>query len=111
MTTEQNEPNKVATLQYKGKKTPIVSAIGENEQAKEILELAKKHNVPVYEDEDLVNLLTKIDIGDAVPAELFEWVASAIAFAFFARNEVPEGFSPTATKAAYDKVRKTYSDV
>jgi flagellar biosynthesis protein len=111
MTSENTEPNKAATLQYKGKKTPIVSAIGENEQAKEILELAKKHKVPVYEDKDLVNLLTQINIGEAVPAELFEWVASAIAFAFFARNEVPEGFSVTETKTAYDKVRKTYSDV
>lgn len=110
MSTDKAEPNKVATLQYKGRKTPIVSAIGENEQAKEILQLAKKHKVPVYEDEELVNLLTNINIGEAVPPELFEWVASAIAFAYFARNEVPEGFSPTATKAAYDKVRKTYSD-
>jgi len=102
--------NKAATLQYKGRKTPIVSALGENEKAQELLALAQKHDIPVYEDEDLVNILSQIDIGDAIPPELFEWVASALAFSFFAKNEVPEGFSPTATKTAYDRIRKTYTE-
>ncbi|TXR53734.1 EscU/YscU/HrcU family type III secretion system export apparatus switch protein [Reinekea thalattae] len=102
--------SKAATLKYRDRKTPIVSAVGENQQAEAILALAKEHQVPVYEDPELVNLLCQIDVGRAVPAELFEWVASAIAFSFFARNEVPEGFSPTATKTAYDRVKKTYTD-
>lgn len=109
--SEENKKTKAASLQYKGHKTPVISALGENEQALEIIRLAKEHKVPVYEDEELVNLLSRIDVGQQVPAELFEWVASAIAFAFFARNEVPEGFSPTETHTAYDRVRKTYSDV
>jgi len=103
--------NKAATLKYKGLKTPIVSAFGENEQAQAILKLAQQHQIPVYQDEDLVNILSQLDIGKAVPPELFEWVASVLAFAFFAKNEVPEGFSPTATRAAYDRVRKTYGDL
>lgn len=99
---------KVATLKYKGRKTPILSALGENDQARQIMELAQKHNIPVYEDEDLVNILTHLDVGQAIPPELFEWVASVLAFSFFARNEVPEGFSATATRSAYDRIRKTY---
>jgi len=105
-----NTNQKVATLKYKGRKTPIVSAFGENDQAKLILEMAKQHNVPVYEDEDLVNILSQLDVGQAIPPELFEWVASVLSFAFFARNEVPDGFSPTATHTAYSKVRNTYSE-
>lgn len=108
MTDEK--PQKAATLNYKGRKTPIVSAFGENEQALELIKLAKEHNIPVYQDEDLVNVLSQLDMGKAIPPELFEWVASAIAFAFFARNEVPEGFSPTQTRLAYDKIRKTYGE-
>lgn len=100
-----------ATLKYKGRQTPIVSAFGQNEQADAILQLAKEHNIPVYKDEDLVNVLAQLDIGQAIPPELFEWVASVLAFAFFARNEVPDGFSPTETKSAYDKVRKAYTDI
>lgn len=102
--------NKVATLKYKGRKTPIISALGENEQAHAILKLAQEHNIPLYEDADLVNILSHLDVGQAVPAELYEWISCVLAFAFFAKNEVPEGFSPTATRSAYDRVRKAYSD-
>lgn len=112
MTDSKNKTNavdKVATLKYKGRTTPIVSAFGENETALEILKLAKKHNVPVYEDESLVQILSQLDVGQAVPKELFEWVAGILAFSFYAKNEVPEGFSPTATRSAYDKVRNKYS--
>lgn len=105
-----DEPAKAATLKYKGRQTPIVSAFGENEQAQAILKIAKEHKIPVYQDADLVNVLAQLNVGNAVPPELFEWVASVLAFAFFARNEVPEGFSPSATRTAYDKVRQTYSD-
>jgi flagellar biosynthesis protein len=101
---------KAATLKYKGRTTPIISALGENTQALEMLALAKENGIPVYEDEDLMNILSRLDVGQAIPAELYEWIASVLAFAFFARNEVPEGFSPTATHSAYDKIRKTYSD-
>lgn len=108
--TTNKPPAKAATLQYKGKKTPIVSAIGMSEQALAMLDIAKQHNIPVYQDEELINLLTQLEIGQEIPAELFEWIATILAFAFFARNEVPEGFSPLSTHNAYDKVRKTYGD-
>lgn len=101
---------KAATLKYKGRKTPIMSAFGENDLAKEMLALAKEHNVPIFEDADLVNLLSQMDIGRAIPPELYEWIASVLAFAYFARNEVPEGFSQTETKTAYKKIRDAYLD-
>lgn len=99
---------KAATLRFKGRKTPIISALGENEVADELIKLAKEHNVPVYQDEDLVNVLTRLELGQAIPQELYEWVASALAFAFFIRNEVPDGFSPTQTRSAYQRVKDTY---
>lgn len=103
-----DKPTQVATLHYRGRQTPIVSALGENEQAKAILALAEKHGVPVYADRDLVAVLSQLDVGQAIPPELFEWVASVLAFSFFAKNEVPAGFSHTATHVAYDRLRKTY---
>lgn len=111
--TKNNEPaqhTSVATLKYKGRKTPIISALGQNEQAQAILAIAQAHDIPVYQDEDLVNILANLDVGQNIPEELFEWVACVLAFSFFAKHEVPEGFSPTATHSAYDKLRKTYSD-
>jgi flagellar biosynthesis protein len=55
-----------------------------------------------------VNILAQLDVGQAIPPELYEWVASVLAFSFFARNEVPEGFSVSGTHTAYDRIRKTY---
>ncbi|MEJ2043217.1 MAG: EscU/YscU/HrcU family type III secretion system export apparatus switch protein [Reinekea sp.] len=101
---------KAATLKYKGRKTPILTAIGEDGFAEEMIALAKACHVPCYEDEDLVNLLSRLETGHAIPPELYEWIATVLAFAFYARNEVPEGFSPTQVRTAYDKLRKTYSE-
>ena len=101
---------KAATLRYRGRKTPILTAIGEDETAQQMIALAQACDIPCYQDEDLVNLLVRLETGTAIPAELYEWIAAVLAFAFFARNEVPEGFSPAATRSAYDKLRKAYSD-
>ena len=97
-----------AALTYSGKRTPIVSALGIDEQAEEILRLAREYDVPVYQDEDLVHILQQMNVGQAIPPDLYEWVARVLAFAFFLRDKVPEGFSPTATRSAYQRVRDAY---
>lgn len=107
MTKNDTEP-KAAALTYTGKHTPIVSALGVNEQAEEILRLAREHEVPVYQDEDLVHILNQLNTGQEVPSDLYEWVARILAFSFFLRDRVPEGFSPSATKSAYQRVRDAY---
>jgi len=106
---KQKTKNQAAALEYKGHKTPIVSALGSDEMADAIVELAKKHDVPIYQDEDLVNILTRLNTGQDIPPALYEWVAGILAFSFFLRDEVPEGFSPTATRSAYQKVRDAYA--
>lgn len=110
--SDQKRPAETAAaaLTYSGKRTPIVSALGVNEQAEEILRLAREYQVPVYQDEDLVHILNQLDIGQAIPPDLYEWVARILAFAFFLRDKVPEGFSPTATRSAYQKVRDAYGE-
>ncbi len=107
MSKNETEP-KAAAITYSGKRTPIVSALGVNEQAEEILKLARENGVPVYQDEDLVHILSQLDTGQAIPPELYDWVARVLAFSFFLRDKVPEGFSPSATKSAYQRVREAY---
>jgi flagellar biosynthesis protein len=109
MTDSEQSSNKAAALEYKGQKTPIVSALGTDTVADEIVALAKKHDVPIYKDEDLVNILTRLNSGQDIPPALYEWVAGILAFSFFLRDTVPDGFSPTATRSAYQKVREAYS--
>lgn len=43
--------------------------------AENILEEAKKQNIPVYKDEKLATLLTEIGIGAQIPEELYDIMA------------------------------------
>lgn len=57
---------------------PKVIAKGKGIVAEKILE--KGGDIPVFEDEALVNELDKIDIGSNIPPELYEAVAQVLIF-------------------------------
>jgi flagellar biosynthesis protein len=58
---------------------PRVTAKGEGELARRILELARTHDVPVREDADLVELLAAAELGAEIPVELYQSVAELLA--------------------------------
>ena len=61
---------------------PRVVGIGRGYVAKKMLETAKEHSVPVEEDEALVRSLSKPDIGQEIPEELYTAVAEILAFLY-----------------------------
>lgn len=61
---------------------PRVKAKGEGEVAKKIIELAEREDVPLYEDEDLVELLYGLDLEEQIPPSLYEVVAEVFAFLY-----------------------------
>lgn len=72
---------KAAALKYEaGYEAPVVSAAGVGFVADKIIEEAKKNNVPVVIDKELTELLTNVNVGDSIPAELYEAVAKIIAY-------------------------------
>ena len=66
-----------------GKSVPKVSASAMGKLAERILEIAKENDIPVYEDQDLANSLRYLDVGMALPEELFPVVAEIIAHIHF----------------------------
>ncbi len=50
---------------------PIVIAAGMGYTAEKIIEIAAKNQVPVYEDASLATMLSRLEIGTAVPEELY----------------------------------------
>ena len=48
--------------------------------AEQIIEEAKKADVPFYQDNELAQTLSKLNIGDAIPPELYEVVAEILVF-------------------------------
>ncbi len=69
---------------------PKVVAKGQGEIAKKIIELAKKHNIPIVEDPLLVDSLIKIDLYREIPPELYEAVAKILAYILRQTGKLPQ---------------------
>jgi flagellar biosynthesis protein len=79
---DRSAPVAVA-LRYDGTGAPQVTAKGQGLVAEQILKLAKEHGVPLYEDGALVELLSRLDLGEEIPRSLYVAVAQVIAFAYW----------------------------
>ena len=61
---------------------PRVVGIGKGHLAKKMLEAAKANSVPVKEDEALAKSLSKLNVGQEIPEELYQAVAEVLAFLY-----------------------------
>ena len=68
-------------LMYDGD-APFVLSVAENYLFDKMLEIAKKNNIPIYEDKNLAELLSRLPAGTAVPEDLFKAVAKVFAFCY-----------------------------
>ena len=59
---------------------PKVIASGTGALAERIIEKAKEADVPIHRDDDLAKTLSKLEIGDLIPVELYEVVAEILVF-------------------------------
>ncbi|MEY2370627.1 EscU/YscU/HrcU family type III secretion system export apparatus switch protein [Lysinibacillus capsici] len=62
--------------------SPTVVAKGKGKIAENILARANEHNVPIYEDPNLVQLLGQLDLNESIPEELYQAVAEVFAFIY-----------------------------
>ena len=88
-------PRQAIALSYDGQQAPILSAKGDDELAEAILAIAREHEVPIYENAELVKLLARMELGDQIPEALYLTIAEIIAFAWQLRGKAPEGFTDT----------------
>jgi flagellar biosynthesis protein len=66
----------------KNDKAPRVIAKGRGDIAAKIIAVAKEHNVPLYEDKNLIQILEALDLETEIPAELYRAVAEVLAFIY-----------------------------
>ena len=57
-----------------------ILATGKGAVAEKIIQKAKESDVPLYKDNKLANTLSKLQIGDMIPPELYEVVAEILVF-------------------------------
>jgi flagellar biosynthesis protein len=89
----RHTPKQAIALTYDGKNAPILSAKGDEELAEAILAIAREYEVPIYENAELVSLLARLELGDAIPEQLYRCIAEIIAFAWYLKGKCPPGSS------------------
>lgn len=81
MEESRERPKQAIALSYDpDDNAPVVVASGRGALAERIIERAKEAKVPVHEDDKLAETLSRLEIGDAIPPELYEAVAEILVF-------------------------------
>ncbi|RUS46388.1 EscU/YscU/HrcU family type III secretion system export apparatus switch protein [Cohnella sp. AR92] len=77
-------PRKAVALKYSPERgaAPVVVAKGQGVIAEEIVKKAKENGVPIQEDNSLVEVLSKLDLEQEIPPELYKLVAEVLSFVY-----------------------------
>jgi len=80
---------KAVALKYDKEKNqaPVVSAKGEGKTAQKIIQIAKENGVPLKKDEDLVELLSKVELDKEVPPQMYKAIAEVFSFIYSITKE------------------------
>jgi flagellar biosynthesis protein len=82
-----------AALEYDAERdaAPRVVARGRAAIAEGIIALAREHNIPIQSDPGLVSLLSRLEIDQQIPVELYQAVAEILAFVYRANSRCGSG--------------------
>lgn len=82
-----------AAIQYDNRMdaAPKVIARGRGAIAEKIIALARKNDIPIKSDPALVQILSKLEIDEQIPVELYKAVAEILAFVYSANNRYRDG--------------------
>lgn len=78
---EKNKVKQAIALEYDpSDAAPKVVASGRGLLAEKIIEKAKESDVPIHRDDKLADTLSRLEIGEMIPPELYEVVAEILIF-------------------------------
>lgn len=81
MKEEHNPKQKAVAISYnKNDIAPSVIGKGQGYMAEKIMNVAKEEDIPIIKDTKLVEELTKINLGENIPPELYQVVAELLVF-------------------------------
>src|SRR3954462_6915246 len=77
-------PKRAVALKYEPEKgsAPTLIAKGQGVIAEEIMRRAQENGIPVQEDPSLVEVLSKLDLNQEIPPELYTLVAEVLSFIY-----------------------------
>lgn len=78
---EKKKNKQAVALSYNPQEdAPKIIAAGKGALAERIIEKARDAQVPIHQDDKLADTLSRLDIGDMIPPELYEVVAEILVF-------------------------------
>ena len=79
---KDGKPKQAIALAYDPNEdgAPRVIASGQGLVAEKIIDAAKEQDIPIHEDSKLADTLSKLEIGEMIPPELYEVVAEILVF-------------------------------
>ncbi len=89
MERKRETRERAAALRYTPEKdrAPKVVAKGSGAVAEKIIELARKHGVPIKEDPVLIEILSRLDLFQEIPPAVYAVVAEILAFIYKLNKE------------------------
>jgi len=81
---KKQKKKRAVALRYDASKdaAPKITAKGQGAIAEKIIELAREAGVPVKEQSDLVEILSKLDLNSEIPPETYVIVAEILAWVY-----------------------------
>lgn len=88
---KKKRPPRAVALRYEHQKddAPRVVAKGRGEIAEKIIEIARDHGITIYEDDELVEVLSRLDLDQMIPPELYQAIAEVLAFVYRLNGRAP----------------------
>jgi flagellar biosynthesis protein len=75
-----DETRLAIALHYEKGGAPVVVAKGRGTIGAKIVEIAKAHDIPIEENEILAGALSKVELGEEIPPDLYKAVAEVLVF-------------------------------
>ena len=82
---------KAVALSYDAQKqnAPRMVAKGSGLLAERLIELAREYQIPIHQDADLTEILSRLDLNQEIPPETYLLVAEILAFIYRTNQEMP----------------------
>ena len=88
MKQESSTRRQAAALRYEPKqdRAPRLIAKGQGALAEKLIELARQHDIPIRQDKNLLQILSRLDLNEEIPSQVYQVVAEILAFIYRLSN-------------------------
>ncbi len=88
---EYEKASEAVAISYDAeRRSPFISALGNESRAEAIVEMAKELGLYVHKDPALLNQLKGLKEGEEIPKELYTIIAIIMSFSYYLQGKTPE---------------------